>query len=121
MGPAGSGTFGSTVTVLPNGNIVVTDPTYSIPSGAANVGAVYLYDGATLAMISTLKGSTADDQVGNGGITVLTNGNFVVSSPSWDNPSPVAADAGAVTWCSATTGCNGTVSAANSLVGGISK
>ena len=27
-GPAGSGSFGRTVTVLPNGNFVVTDPTY---------------------------------------------------------------------------------------------
>src|ERR1043166_8617384 len=44
-GPAGSGTFGTTVNVLPNGNIVVTDPTFSIPAGAASVGAVYLYNG----------------------------------------------------------------------------
>lgn len=29
VGPAGNGTFGSTVTVLPNGNIVVTDPDYN--------------------------------------------------------------------------------------------
>lgn len=30
-GPVGSGSFGSTVTVLPNGNIVVTDPDYDLP------------------------------------------------------------------------------------------
>ena len=77
-GPAAS-SFGSIVMVLPNGNIVVTAPSYSIPSGASNVGAVYLYDGATLGLISTLTGSTANDQVGNGGITVLTNGNFVAA------------------------------------------
>ncbi len=53
-GPMGSGTFGTTVTVLPNGNFVVTDPTFSIPSGAANVGAVYLYDGATLALVRVI-------------------------------------------------------------------
>ncbi len=32
-GPAGSGWFGTSVTVLPNGNIVVTDPGYD--AGAA--------------------------------------------------------------------------------------
>ena len=119
-GPAGSGTFGTTVTVLANGNIVVTDPTYTDPAnpGVTGIGAVYLYDGATLAIISTLKGSTANDNVGGDGVTVLTNGNYVVDSPNWDNPSPAKIDVGAVTWCSATTGCNGAVSAANSLIGG---
>ena len=53
LGPTGSGQFGATVTVLPNGNFVVTDPTYSTP-GVTNAGAVYLYDGATLHVISTL-------------------------------------------------------------------
>jgi len=116
-GPAGSGAFGTVVVVLPNGNIVVTDPAYS-EGGVTDIGAVYLYDGATLALISTLKGSTMSDLVGIGGITVLTNGNFVVRSPLWDNPTGSVADVGAVTWCNATTGCNGTVSALNSLIGG---
>jgi uncharacterized protein DUF5650/carboxypeptidase family protein/uncharacterized protein DUF4214 len=113
-GPVNSGAFGTTVTLLPNGNIVVTDPTF----GATDVGAVYLYSGATLALISTLTGSTANDQVGFDGITVLTNGNYVVRSHFWDNPTGPAADAGAVTWCSAATGCSGTVSSGNSLIGG---
>ncbi|MBX7053793.1 MAG: hypothetical protein K1X36_02475 [Pyrinomonadaceae bacterium] len=116
VGPAGSD-FGSIVTVLPNGNIVVTAPLYDIPAGASDVGAVFLYDGATLTLISTLTGSTTNDQVGGGGVTVLTNGNFVVSSGAWDNPSPIVANVGAVTWCSGVTGCNGVVSSANSLVG----
>ena len=114
-GPVGSGQFGATVTALPNGNFVVADTLYD-EGGANDIGAVYLYDGTTLAIISTLKGSTLNDNVGSGGITVLTNGNFVVRSQNWDNG--LAADAGAVTWCSATTGCNGVVSSANSLVGG---
>jgi hypothetical protein len=112
-GPTGSGTFGKTVTYLPNGNFVVTDPTYSLttPTAVANVGAVHLYNGSTLALISTLTGSTASDQVGSGGVTVLGNGNFVVCSSSWNGSQ------GAVTWVSATAGLSGTVSAANSLVG----
>jgi hypothetical protein len=114
-GPAGSGIFGTTVTVLPNGNIVVTDQQYNAPGPVAFVGAVYLYNGTTGALISTLTGSTANNFVGSGGIVVLANGNFVVRSPSWDAGAP--ADVGAVTWCSGTTGCSGTVSAANSLIG----
>lgn len=117
-GPAGSGAFGKTVTALPNGNFVVTDPNYSIPLGAANVGAVHLFNGATLALISTLTGGTASDLVSNGGVVVLANGNYVVVSPLWDNPSGSIADVGAVTWCSASTGCGGLVSASNSLIGG---
>jgi len=113
--PPGSGLFGDTVTVLPNGNIVVTDPNYS--DGTSGIGAVHLYNGSTLALISTLKGGTANDRVGNFGITVLSNGNYVVVSPNWDSPSPLRVDAGAVTWCSGTTGLNGVVSAANSLIG----
>ena len=49
------------------------------------------------------------------GVTPLSNGNYVVRSPFWDNG--VTADAGAVTWGSGTTGVAGAVSAANSLVG----
>jgi hypothetical protein len=74
-GPTGSGTFG------------VTDSTYSLttPTAVANVGAVHLYNGSTLALISTLTGSTANDQMGGDGVTVLSNGNYVVSSGDWDN------------------------------------
>lgn len=112
--PPGSGAFGTQAIALPNGNIVVADPSFD-EGGVMNIGAVYLYDGATLALISTLKGSQANDQVGGGGIKVLTNGNFVVPSGLWDNG--VVTNAGAITFCRATTGCNGVVSAGNSLVG----
>ncbi len=64
---------------------------------------------------NSLVGSTANDQVGNGGVTALTNGNYVVSSPIWDNGA--VTNAGAVTWGSGTTGMSGVVSSANSLVG----
>jgi Repeat of unknown function (DUF5650)/MBG domain (YGX type) len=114
FGPGGSGAFGSKVIVLPNGNFIVADPGYD-EGAIADVGAVSLYSGATLELISMLKGSTANDKVGNDTILVLTNSNFVVASPSWDNAT--IADAGAVTWGSGTTGISGVVSAANSLVG----
>ena len=109
-GPPGTQYFGATVALLPNGNFVVTDPF----AQSNQVGAVYLYrpDGT---LISSLTGSTAMDQVGSGGITTLASGNFVVASPAWSNGSATAA--GAVTWVNGNTGLNGTVSAANSLVG----
>ena len=44
LGPAGSVRFGTSVTVLPNGNIVVTDPDYNGGIGV-KAGAVYLYSG----------------------------------------------------------------------------
>jgi len=118
VGPAGSGAFGSTVLVLPNGNIVVSDPSYS--EGAASIGAVRLYDANTLSLISTLKGGTANDRIGNTGVKILSNGNFVVLSENWNNTSPLRANAGAATWCSGTTGLTAVVSAANSLIGGTS-
>jgi hypothetical protein len=114
VGPVGSGRFGRSVTALPNGNIVVTDPDYDAGT-TVDVGAVYLYDGATGALISTLTGSTAGDQVGYDGVTVLSNGNYVVVSHYWDNGG--ATDAGAVTWGDGTIGVSGVVSLENSLVG----
>lgn len=112
--PVGSTIFGNSITILPNGNYIITDPEWKNGS-TLNVGAVHLYDGQTDTLISSLTGSQADDQVGRGGITILTNGNYLVKSSFWNNGSNLGA--GAVTWCSATTGVNGVVSSMNSLVG----
>ena len=115
VGPAGSGQFGDSVTVLPNGNFVVTDPGYDAPGPIPDVGRVYLYNGATLALINTMTGSAANDLIGSDnsgrGVRVLANGDYVVSSSSWNGTR------GAVTRCSASSGCPPTISAANSLVG----
>jgi hypothetical protein len=109
-GPSGSVAFGSSVTVLPNGNFVVADPHGPV----SNIGAVYLYS-ASGTLISTLTGSTANDRVGSGSIAIVGDSNFVVMSPFWSNAS--AAMAGAVTWVNGNSGLNGFVSTANSLVG----
>jgi hypothetical protein len=79
----------------------------------ADIGAVHLYrpDGT---LISTLRGSQPGDLVGQGGVQVLSNGNFVALSQGWNNGSVV--NAGAATWVSGRFGLNGTVSASNSLV-----
>jgi Repeat of unknown function (DUF5650)/MBG domain (YGX type)/Bacterial Ig domain len=110
---AGNG-FGTHVVALNTGNVVITAPNATI-DGKHSCGAVYLFNGSTGALISTLTGFKIGDSVGAGGVFALTNGNFVVRSLYWDNGT--AQDAGAVTWCSGSTGLSGAVSSANSLVG----
>jgi hypothetical protein len=114
LDPGNGTSFGNITVALSNGNIVVTDPTDSIT--ASQAGAVFLFNGQSGALISTLTGSKPNDQVGSGGqfgggVLALSNGNFVVASPQWGN------NVGAVTWGSGNTGISGVVSAANSLVG----
>ncbi len=65
--------------------------------------------------LNSLVGSTSSNLVGYYGVTALSNGNYVVSSPEWDNGP--ALNAGAVTWASGTSGVSGEVSSINSLVG----
>jgi hypothetical protein len=114
LGPAGSGEFGKQVVALPNGNIVVTDPSFDSTT-TQDVGAVYLYNGATRALISTLTGSTVGDQVGSGGVVMLASGHYVVLSPTWGHDGSL--NVGAATWGSMTAGVAGVVSDTNSLVG----
>jgi filamentous hemagglutinin family protein len=104
----------SGATQLTNGNIVVTSSLDNF--GARKSGAAYLYHGTTGALISALYGSTADDQVGSGGITALSNDNYVVRSNNW-NKDATTTRVGAVTWGNGKTGISGVVSATNSLVG----
>ncbi len=111
--PNQSGEFGQNVVVLSNGNVVVTDRTYGLV-GISDTGAVYLYNGQTGALLSTLFGSTQGDEIGSGGVTALSNGNYVVSSPLWGN------NEGAATWGNGSGGTTETVSASNSLVGSTS-
>jgi len=115
QGPTGSDKFGARITLLPNGNFVVVDPFYDAPDPIMDVGAVYLYNGANGSLISVLTGSNPYDQIGSGGVTLLSNGNYVISSPYWGGDGP-SYNGGAATWGSITLGVSGVVSAANSLV-----
>jgi len=119
-GPTGSVAFGTQVTALPNGNIVVTDPLYN-GDASSGYGAVYLYS-PTGQLISQMIGERASDGIGSGGVTILSSGDFVVASPGWARffPPPVNQTftfAGAVTRCSGTTGCPSVITLANSLTG----
>ena len=105
------------VTALTNGNYVVSSHLW----GADDVGAATWGNGTTgtigeVSAANSLVGSRPNDYVGNGGVTALSNGNYVVRSYNWNNDI-VAANAGAVTWGSGTTGISGPVSITNSLVG----
>ncbi len=111
------------MTALSNGNYVVPSP-YWDNGSAADAGAATWGNGLTgvsgvVSATNSLVGSTAGDRVGDGSggpsVWALSNGNYVVTSPNWDNGT--AADAGAVTWGSGASGVSGPVSAANSLVG----
>jgi hypothetical protein len=113
VNPGTNGAFGTGITTLPSGNIVVTDPNVNTGKGA-----VYLFNGQTGALLSTLSGSSGapfsfPDALGSGGVTVLPSGNYVIYSPTWGSGNRM----GAVTWGSGTTGVSGILSAANSLVG----
>ncbi len=108
--PATGNDFGASVVPLSTGNVVITAPGDS--AGGTNAGAVYLFNGATGALISTLLGSSGN-HIGSNGVTALSNGNFVLDTPNWGN------GLGAVTWGSGVTGVAGTISAANSLAGSI--
>ena len=107
---------------LSNGNYVVGSPNWT-NGAAASAGAVTWGSGTAgvsgpVSAANSLVGSTANDLVGggnDGGVTALSNGNYVVSSPNWTNGA--AANVGAVTWGSGTAGVSGPVSATNSLVG----
>ena len=99
---------------MSNGNYVVVDSLFDSPT-LSDVGAVYLYNGATNALISRVTGSTAGDFLGDGGLTEVGTSDFVIRSTSWHNLA--VTNAGAVTWVDGTAGLNGQVSSANSLVG----
>jgi hypothetical protein len=115
--PSQFGRFGMEVSVLSNGNIVVINSSDNF--GGSFAGAVYLFDGLTGVLISSLIGSNPNDRVGlygTGGaappdVTPMTNGNYVIDSALWNG------NRGAVTWGSGITGVSGVVSAVNSLVG----
>jgi filamentous hemagglutinin family protein len=125
-----------------NGNLVIASNNWNNGGTIASAGAVTWMSGASgklsdnanggaITATNSLVGSTLGDRLGTfvlsygyeySGLTVLSNGNLVVSSNYWDNGA--ATDAGAVTWMNGTTGrltdgvsTGGVVTAANSVLG----
>lgn len=144
--PGATNGFGSSVSVLGNGNVVVTAP-FAATGGTSNTGAAYLFNSSTGALLANLRGSSAGDKIGSGGLKVLGTGHYLVLSPDFgttaanktvmaydssdsngSGASPAAsrsyalqdsatASAGAITWQNQSGSGSATVSSANSLVG----
>lgn len=112
VGPALNGAFGTAVTVLPNGHLVITDPGFDSPT-INDIGAVSLYqpDGT---LVSRAYGSTTGDFEASR-IVLLASGNFLVALPRWDHGG--VANAGAVVFGSASAGIEGVIGSDNALVG----
>jgi filamentous hemagglutinin family protein len=128
------GSYGA-LTILPNGNFVLTDSLWNAQAGAVTFGlsSGTFGGGAAFAGIvgstNSLIGGTAGiatapanptsanwsvvggDQVGSAGIQILASSNYLILSPQWSNT------AGAVTWAGGSTAITGVVSSTNSLVG----
>jgi filamentous hemagglutinin family protein len=118
VGGAPGAQMGDTVTALSDGDYVAGSILW--PDGVMQYGAAAWGNGSTgttgtASALNSLVGSTGSDQVGSGGITALTNGNYVVSSPFWDNGGTT--DAGAATWGDGSGGTLGAVTSMNSLLG----
>ncbi|MCA9006594.1 MAG: hypothetical protein KDA70_15080, partial [Planctomycetaceae bacterium] len=108
------------VTALPNGNFLVSSPKWSNGGAGGEIGAVTFGNGITgvtgvVSASNSLVGSSSNDGIAGANIIVLSNGNYVVSNPYWDNGA--TANVGAVTFGDATNGVTGVISQANSLVG----
>ena len=121
-GTGGDSVSDNGITALTNGNYVVASPSWSKPGGQS-VGAVTWGNGngGTAGVVTpgnSLVGGTANDSIGFDGVTALTNGNYVVASEFWNNPTGAVTLAGAVTWCNGMGGTTGLVTPSNSLIGG---
>jgi len=108
------------LTALINGNYVVSSRDWD-NGGTINAGAVTFGSGTSgisgvVAASNSLVGTNVSDQVGSfGGVTALSNGNYVVSSADWDNGAIV--NAGAVTLALADGSVIGTINSTHSVLG----
>ena len=73
------------VSALTNGNYVVRSYNWDNGAGAVTWGSGTAGVSGVVSSDNSLVGSTANDNVGYDGVTALTNGNYVVISPYWDN------------------------------------
>jgi hypothetical protein len=101
----------TSIKALSNGNYVVNSFYWNGKRGAVTWGGGTTGVTGTVGASNSLVGGNPNDQVGSNDVTVLTNGNYVVNSPSWNG------NRGAATWGNGTIGVTGTVDASNSLVG----
>jgi hypothetical protein len=97
------------IAVLSNDNYVVENSVWNGGRGAATWGSGTTGVSGVVSAANSFIGSDPSDDVGF--VAPLSNGNYVVGSPSWNG------NRGAVTLGNGTTGVVGLISAANSLIG----
>jgi hypothetical protein len=118
VGSRSNDNIGNHITELANGNYVLTN--YNWDNGTVVDGGAYTWvDGnrgitGTITSANSLVGTTAK-QFESTQVTPLSNGNYLILAPKWDNGNLV--DAGAVTFANGSQPITGTISSANSLVG----
>lgn len=125
---------GTKIVPLSNGHYVVASQHWDRPSGPSNAGALTWVNGftgipaeessrgAAVSVTNSLYWTSANDFTGGSAVTPLSNGNYVVAAPYWNNGAETSA--GAVTWVNGETGIPAgeasagvAVSTANSLHG----
>ncbi|MGE0482662.1 MAG: filamentous hemagglutinin N-terminal domain-containing protein [Gammaproteobacteria bacterium] len=115
--PGANNAFGQNVTLLCGGEVCFSNPdNYLVfdfldDFGGADAGAVYFFDAANGALLTTLTGGQAGDRVGNGAALSAIAGMKYIRSFNWNG------DRGAITPYDSINGMNGVVGAGNSLVG----
>ncbi len=108
----------SSIVALSNGNYVIVSPIWDSDT-TTDAGAITWGDGAhgtigTITATNSFIGATAQDGL-SATVTALTNGNYIIASPKWDNGTTT--DSGAITWGDGTHGSTGVISEGNSLIG----
>src|SRR5207302_1952451 len=89
---------------LSNGNYLVASPNWNDSRGAVTWANGSMGVRGTVSKANSLVGSNpgayGEDRVGEGGVTPLSNGNYVVDSPYWSSGGrmPISTGRGAVTW-----------------------
>ena len=113
MGYSSGDLNNASVGVLSNGN-------YTVQNTGWNAGRGFVLLGVSNAPITgyfsssvALVGSSTNDYLRV--IATLSNGDYIVGSPNWDNGA--SADVGSLTYCSGSAVRSGTLSSVNALVG----
>lgn len=119
IGTANGDNVGFNVLAAPGGRYIVVSPERDraliADAGAVTLGPPASAGLVTVSSANSLVGSTADDEVGSGGVFVQPNGNYVVRSPRWDNGA--TADAGAITLGLADGSVIGSITNTHSVLG----
>jgi hypothetical protein len=98
------------ITLVGRGNFLIDSTAWNGFAGAVTWSSGTAGVSGVVSPSNSLTGTRPNDRVGSG-ITRLSNGDYIVASPYWDD------NVGAITWGSGNKGVAGSVSSSNSLLG----